>query len=267
MMLTSCDILSINLSLHWKADDGQGDDPSSYEPFAIEGAATFLSNFSASGKVAIWRETTPQHFSSPDGVYGPDYKGAVGGCVARRDLRTEGPHNTVARAVFDRIAAGLPPLEGDGKTKYRELAKWGGGAGYKSEWYKAIVDQRSLPPPPVRYVLPVNQTAPYRESLHTFWEEQTVNPIVSEFAGRYNGTLDALRERGGLVTSGSVYFWPVHDIFDRFHNWHVGGGDCSHFCFQIGPYDAAIERLALGIVDATSRLAPAATPVAREFVC
>lgn len=67
----NCDILVINLSLHWKPSTGKGDDPKSYLPLAIEAGAVYLSNFSNNGKIAIWRETSPQYgkFDKFDGTF------------------------------------------------------------------------------------------------------------------------------------------------------------------------------------------------------
>lgn len=144
----------------------------------------------------------------------------------------------------------VAPLEGDGNKKYIELAQWIGQDNYKN--LDSVPTTASLQP--AVYTVMVNQSALYRESLYTFWKEQNLKETNSSEDGRYADTLRWHREHNMGVISGEIFYWPIHDIFDQFHAWHYGGSDdkdCTHFCFQIGPYDAAIERLALGIADAT----------------
>jgi len=242
----NCDILIINLSMHWKPSDGKGDDPKSYFPLAVEAAGVYLSNFSNNGKIAIWRETQPQHFPSQTGLWEGK---PVLPCQERMNKTGKGVYNAITLAMFQRLSESAAPLsEKDagnatatpaGKRLHQAFRDWtrpGGG------------------PDPLLYTLHANQDAGYLESLRHYW--QTEN---DKDGSKYAGELADLKSNP-KQTSGKVYWWPIFDIFDRFYDWHHSDQDCTHFCFTIGPFDAGLERLGLIIADAVSARAGAVVP-------
>lgn len=52
------------------------------------------------------------------------------------------------------------------------------------------------------------------------------------------------------VTVGRVYWWSVFDLFKHLWYFHASDKDCLHYCYVIGPFDAAFERLVLLIESA-----------------
>ena len=242
----NCDIIIINLSLHWRPSDGKGDDPSSYFPLAVEAAGVYISNLSNSGKIAIWRETSPQHFSTSSGLWeGKEVLPSL--CRERANKTGKGLYNAITHAMFQRLSESAAPLsEKDvgnktpaGPGLYKVFKDWtrpGGG------------------PDPLLYTLHANQDAGYLESLKHYW--QTEN---DKNGSKYAGELADLKTNP-KQTSGKVYWWPIYDIFDRFYDWHHSNKDCTHFCFTIGPFDAAMERLGLIIADAVSARGAAGVP-------
>jgi hypothetical protein len=105
-----CDVAAMLFAFHWDASSNwKGRDSNSFLPLAIESAAMFLANFSAAGKVAIWRGASARHF--PNGHYDKDRKNM---CEPYNPTcsNDEQEYNTVSRRVFDRMARGSPPLPG-----------------------------------------------------------------------------------------------------------------------------------------------------------
>ena len=264
-MRKNCDILVINLSLHWRGDNGKGKNPLSYYPLAVEAAGVYLSNFSNNGKIAIYRETGPQHFPTPDGAYDVGMKNTVLPCrPIQANTTGTGVYNTIARAMFHRLSQSTAPLSQEDAGNESPIAKKQpqpiGEALHKAfmGWTRP-----GGGPDPLLYTFHANQEAGYLESLTRFWQKEN-DKGGAKYAGEL-AHLKAVPER----TSGKVYWWPIYDIFDRFHDWHSNDHDCTHFCFTIGPFDAGIERLGLIIAEAVSARGAAAVsdPAPDELVC
>lgn len=99
----------MSFAFHWQVQNWKGRFGGTYYPPAIESAAAFLSNYSANGKVAIWRSTSPTHF--PGGAYDKDnLKNTCEPYVPACD-NDEQAHNSVIRRMLDRIARGSKPLQ------------------------------------------------------------------------------------------------------------------------------------------------------------
>lgn len=106
-----CDVVSLQYSFHWSQWDYVGRIGKRYYLPAVEGGMAFLTNFSAGGKVAIWRGTTPRHFM--DGKYVAERDGsAAAACVPYVPAcpLDEQTHSTLVRAIAARMANNAPPL-------------------------------------------------------------------------------------------------------------------------------------------------------------
>eukprot|EP00037_Helgoeca_nana_P009617 m.84135 g.84135 ORF g.84135 m.84135 type:complete len:317 (-) comp19690_c0_seq2:9-959(-) len=247
----ACDVVALQYSFHWKLEwsGWQGRVKESYYPPAVESAMAFLSNFSAStGKMAIWRGTGATHF--PDGTYvAARDSGAKATCApfTKECAADEQHRNTVVRAIASRMARNGPPLPHavlDPATVHLKfpsvanetLQAWTHLLASPCDRKDTSEKSRRPPLPPAYYDLTVNQSAPYGQSRFTFWQEQ-------------NYTAAVVRERD-RVTTGRVYWWPIFDLFAPHWYFHANDKDCLHYCYFLGPFDAAFERLTLLITNA-----------------
>jgi hypothetical protein len=96
----------------------------------------------------------------------------------------------------------------------------------------------------------------YAESRFAFWQNHNITDAIAREAGR--------------VTTGRVYWWSVFDLFLPHWHLHATDTDCLHYCYVIGPFDAATERLTVTIeqadkdAESRTRLPPLALP---EWKC
>lgn len=223
-----CDVVSMNYGAHWAHGPGswKGRDPKSMFPLAVEAAVGFLTNLSDSGKVAIWRGGSAQHFK-PKGVFAGRDKSKNATCVPYNPEcdQDEQPYNTVVRRVFDRMAWGEPPLRADTAASVKS---WDALAASPCSKTTARVSEKSEGLPSA-YDLTVKHSHGYVEGRLGWWQH-------------HNFTETAARE-ATRVSKGRVYWWPIFDLFNPFWAFHAGDSDCTHYCYILGPFDAAIERL------------------------
>jgi hypothetical protein len=106
------------------------------------------------------------------------------------------------------------------------------------------------------FVFALSLTCRYAESRFAFWQNQNITSATAREVGR--------------VTTGRVYWWSVFDLFLPHWHLHAADTDCVHYCYVIGPFDAATERLTVTIeqaekdAESRTRLPPLALP---EWKC
>ena len=88
LIASNCDVVIFNIGLHYDAHskEHRGMRMNNH-PYAEDerGAMAWLANFSATaGKLALWRETLPQHFNTSDGLWS---RRPAPGCVPRAGER------------------------------------------------------------------------------------------------------------------------------------------------------------------------------------
>ena len=204
-LMEDCDVITFNLALHyWGAEKGRN---SHAYVDDVKAALDFLSNFTASkhGRVAIWRETLPQHFKTSAGLYSGDQPTGCGFPIKDTVKGTQG-YNQKTLTEFAKVCEcttavpGRDNYEGDGSDGTLCLA------------YDCTMDHTASN---VSY-----------QSVHS-WEEQ--NQIAHSKSTTSN-------------EPSRVYWWPLFDVFD-IPSWHTSDGDCSHFCFIPQAYEMGWARL------------------------
>ena len=174
----------------------------------------FLSNFSSSrpGRVAIWRETLPQHFKTVTGIYEGKTQFKCGAALKNNSFNpgTQG-YNAKALAVF---------------AEFCNCSKTTPGRDHFENGTLCLA-----------YECKVSHTA-----TNVSYES------VFSWEARYNYT--HYGNSGSPVRPESVYWWPLFDLFDV-PTWHHSDKDCSHFCFIPQLYDEGFSRLS-AILNLTS---------------
>ena len=208
-LMEDCDVLTYNIALHYfgrtSAFEGRN-----HHAFVddVRAAVDFLSNFSSSrsGRVAIWRETLPQHFRTETGAYAGTGKPQLSGCAAIPDgvHGTQGFNNETLM-VFAEMCNCSRRVTGRENLENGTLCLA----------HECTVDHTATN---VSY-----------ESVFV-WEAQS------------NRTHHGNHERSALTKSGRIYWWPLFDVFDV-PSWHKNDVDCSHFCFIPQLYEAGFSRL------------------------
>lgn len=216
-LMEGCSVLVFNLALHYVGSDTEmkGRNQHAYAS-DVQAVLYFLSNWSRyPNRVAIWRESLPQHFKTKDGSWADTKDGSWGGrhddCVPLTNHSDRQPYNTIARRAFSELCSCM-----DAPSNYKRVQA-------SCTVYSCSINQTS-PPPCSTLISPCTDY-----TLYNWWREN-------------NYTSRAASSHAAMQTSKVVY-WPVFDIFDV-PEWNQGGGDCSHFCYVPAMFSAAISRLA-----------------------
>jgi len=222
-----CDVLLMNLGFHYPPGKGEGrkEDQRQKPPLPLHdpsvlGLVQWAVNWTQSGKdrVAIWRETTPQHWNhSANGLWVMDrskdrYWSPLNeaGCMELNNPKDGQMFNQ----NFNKILTGLTvPSPGGDRARLKSLR------GRK-----------------IRIQSPTER--------EKFWE-----------AFKWREEMEQERQRkearGGRAQEGIVYVLDLHQDLAGHPEWHMNKGDCTHFCFLPALWDFLFERLALHIAAIT----------------
>ena len=227
LIATNCDVVLYNIGLHYSASDPKHMGRNGHRYATDErGAMAWLANFSATpGKLAVWRETLPQHFRTPDGMYSLGDIKPEPGCVpsplerqARLDLRQL--YNNVTASTWESLCPTT-----DHETQHR----------------------CALAP-----IAEMDERGALGESLLQWWRTNNYTVQLSEWERQStaNAARDPHREESDVV--GVVWKWPLFHLFDQAWEYHASPQDCTHYCYVPELFNAALEslRLVLDLADA-----------------
>ena len=214
------DVISMNLALHYK-DAKPGRNHHEYSD-DMNAAVCFLANFSSAvaGRVAIWRETTPQHFKSKSGIFTDTDR--YSGCGAPMSTRALGrddteEYNRLARRAFSEFC----------KCSIHETRFGSNG---------------STPQSCIAYDCVMNHTAA-PVSFESLFSWQVLNCNNYTLRVRRNVLHSGARQRSShRHTPDRVCWWPVLRLFDV-PEWHMSDGDCSHYCFIPALFDESFLHI------------------------
>jgi len=205
-LLENCNIIVMNLSLHYDSDSGRGNRFGNPLTDDTRAAITALVNFttatSKKNRIAIWRSTLPQHFDTKNGhfemwmKYTKNTKDLT--CVPLKISFRDQSYNIAHKIVFEDIC------RQDDNVKSSCSA-------YENYCTVNIREKK------------YQTTYLFRQSNNlTTWVDERENP----------------------VKTGKILRWDIADLFDN-HLWHSESLDCTHYCYIPQVFDAAFERLDL----------------------
>jgi len=210
--MEDCNILSLNLGLHYNARSKDMEATHYHESQTDSGprpkliddwkaGITYLVDFISSKKdrVAVWRSTLPQHFDTYDGHH---EEGNYNCSLKQLKIPDSGPniqnYNNLTNHAFSTFCN-----RSQSKQPYAEM--------YEHE-------------------CTVNVTSVEHRTVYNYL-----------LMNRCTKLLEGYKTKRELI-KGTILRWNIADLFDV-PQWHHGGGDCSHFCYVMPLYEAAFERL------------------------
>eukprot|EP00756_Hemistasia_phaeocysticola_P000778 Hpha_TRINITY_DN10561_c0_g1::TRINITY_DN10561_c0_g1_i1::g.31367::m.31367 len=217
-----CDMIVMNIGIHYEpVEDKAGrmtlvegiygraieSKPKKYRA-DVERMLEWAVNWTSArqGRLAIWRETLPQHFTFSDtGIF-------VG-----------------SKFKFGMNASNKAPVKcGPLKKRLRN------GGEYNAEFYEVYRRMRVEGAPPGWL-----HTEDKPSSVEQFWRQYNWTTELAEEERRRQGRNRVKKAKIGVL--------PLWDMLADIPDIHPHNGDCSHWCYAPGVWDAIIERLGLVI--------------------